>query len=148
MRTYFPILFIALMIFGGCDIFSSSEEKNFSNFVIETDLETYTSNQRIEVSLRNNTQHSVLFSTCTAFLQRFKNDSWLDYDKLVCTSPFPQKSMEIKAGKEFSYKLIWFGNVGNEYEEGDYRVVFAVTDKDGEELPFEKRVTSVLTIKN
>lgn len=148
MRTFFSILFITLMTFGGCDIFSSSsKEKNFSNFTIETDQETYTSNQRVEVSLINNTQHSVLFSTCTTSLQHFKNDSWVEYDKLMCTSPFPQKPMEIKAGEEFSYKLIWFGNVDNEYEEGEYRLVFAITDKDEENLSFEKR-TSVITVTN
>jgi hypothetical protein len=131
------------MIFGGCDIFSSNE-RNFSSFIIETDQEMYTSDQRIEVSVINNNKHTVLFYNCATMLQRFENDGWSDYSGVICPA-VPEKPMEINAGEKFSQKLGWFGN---EYEEGDYRVVFAFTDKDGEELPFEKRVTRVLTVTN
>jgi len=140
MRTKYVTLLITCIVLAGCDVISSSNEMGFSSFSIETDAQTYASDQEVNITFKNNTRHSVWYHPCFDLLQRLDNAVWEDFDGMGCVGQV--QPVVIKAGESYSTRLIWFGN---DYEAGDYRAVFQI-GKDEEKLPFENRITGKFTI--
>lgn len=145
IKTLITALFIVSIVVSGCDIINPSNNNYFSSFTIETNKLVYASDEKVEVIFKNDTSQRVLFTPCHTKLKRLENDEWLDHSFMFCTTSARQFYINIEPGEIFSHNVYWFSN--NE-PQGIYRVEFQLTDKLGNKLPLEKRVTPSLTLSD
>lgn len=142
MRHLSLYIIAALFLISGCGIVSSSDEKNFDTFFIETDRETLTTGEPVKVTLRNKTLHEVAYSRCGTVLERLNEDGkWIITNGFVCPAiPIPPEIIEPGESKTIGFN--WFND---DAEEGRYRISFSLSDSDRQALPREKTVTDTIT---
>jgi hypothetical protein len=141
MRHLLLYIIAALFLISGCGIVSSSDEKNFDTFFIETDRETYSTDEPIRVTLQNKTLHEVAYSRCGTVLERLNEDGeWISSNGIICPGIIIPPEI-IEPGESTTTGFNWFSD---DAEEGRYRIAFSLSDSDRQPLPREKTVTDTI----